>query len=159
MKLRADLALVARGLAGSREKAQAFILAGQVYVDERRVDKASEQISDEDNLVLRDAGENWASRGALKLEVTEGDIMRDTERAAEVLQSLKDVGASLALVGIGTLVGAIAVSLLAHRLVTPLAALLGRPTRRAILSPFPRCACRAGASRPCASCATARSSP
>ena len=68
MKLRADLALVARGLAGSREKAQAFILAGQVYVDERRVDKASEQISDEDNLVLRDAGENWASRGALKLE-------------------------------------------------------------------------------------------
>jgi c-di-GMP-specific phosphodiesterase len=41
-------------------------------------------------------------RGALKLEVTEGDIMRDTTRAAEVLQSLKDVGASLALDDFGT---------------------------------------------------------
>jgi len=41
-------------------------------------------------------------RGALKLEVTEGDIMRDTARAAEVLQSLKDVGASLALDDFGT---------------------------------------------------------
>ena len=41
-------------------------------------------------------------RGALKLEVTEGDIMRDTTRAAEVLKSLKDVGASLALDDFGT---------------------------------------------------------
>ena len=41
-------------------------------------------------------------RGALKLEVTEGDIMRDTARAAEVLQSLKAVGASLALDDFGT---------------------------------------------------------
>jgi c-di-GMP-specific phosphodiesterase len=41
-------------------------------------------------------------RGALKLEVTEGDIMRDTTRAAEVLQSLKAVGASLALDDFGT---------------------------------------------------------
>lgn len=36
--------------------------------------------------------ETGLPRGALKLEVTEGDIMRDTARAAEVLQSLKDVG-------------------------------------------------------------------
>lgn len=57
-----------RGLAGSREKAQAFILAGRVFVDERRIDKASEQVSEEDNLILRGAVENWASRGALKLE-------------------------------------------------------------------------------------------
>ena len=41
-------------------------------------------------------------RGALKLEVTEGDIMRDTTRAAEVLKSLKAVGASLALDDFGT---------------------------------------------------------
>ncbi|WP_292070175.1 putative bifunctional diguanylate cyclase/phosphodiesterase [Brevundimonas sp. UBA7534] len=41
-------------------------------------------------------------RGALKLEVTEGDIMRDTTRAAEVLQQLKAVGASLALDDFGT---------------------------------------------------------
>lgn len=46
--------------------------------------------------------ETGLPRGALKLEVTEGDIMRDTARAAEVLQSLKDVGASLALDDFGT---------------------------------------------------------
>jgi c-di-GMP-specific phosphodiesterase len=49
--------------------------------------------------VIKEAG---LPRGALKLEVTEGDIMRDTARAAEVLQSLKDVGASLALDDFGT---------------------------------------------------------
>lgn len=46
--------------------------------------------------------ETGLPKGALKLEVTEGDIMRDTARAAEVLQSLKDVGASLALDDFGT---------------------------------------------------------
>ncbi|KAK0329315.1 hypothetical protein LTR94_037311, partial [Friedmanniomyces endolithicus] len=41
-------------------------------------------------------------RGALKLEVTEGDIMRDTARAAEVLKALREAGASLALDDFGT---------------------------------------------------------
>ena len=41
-------------------------------------------------------------RGALKLEVTESDIMRDTTRAAEVLKQLRDAGASLALDDFGT---------------------------------------------------------
>ena len=52
--------------------------------------------------VARIIKESGLPRGALKLEVTEGDIMRDTARAAEVLQSLKDVGASLALDDFGT---------------------------------------------------------
>lgn len=49
--------------------------------------------------VIADAG---LPRGALKLEVTEGDIMRDTARAAEVLSRLKEAGASLALDDFGT---------------------------------------------------------
>jgi len=49
--------------------------------------------------VIADAG---LPRGALKLEVTEGDIMRDTARAAEVLSRLKAAGASLALDDFGT---------------------------------------------------------
>jgi c-di-GMP-specific phosphodiesterase len=52
--------------------------------------------------VARIISEAGLPRGALKLEVTEGDIMRDTNRAAEILSELKDVGASLALDDFGT---------------------------------------------------------
>lgn len=52
--------------------------------------------------VARIIRETGLPRGALKLEVTEGDIMRDTTRAAEVLKSLREAGASLALDDFGT---------------------------------------------------------
>ncbi len=52
--------------------------------------------------VARIITETGLPRGALKLEVTEGDIMRDTTSAAVILQKLKDVGASLALDDFGT---------------------------------------------------------
>ena len=49
--------------------------------------------------IIADAG---LPKGALKLEVTEGDIMRDTSRAAETLTRLREAGASLALDDFGT---------------------------------------------------------
>lgn len=52
--------------------------------------------------VARIIQETGLPRGALKLEVTEGDIMRDTTRAAETLKKLRDAGASLALDDFGT---------------------------------------------------------
>ena len=52
--------------------------------------------------VARIIQETGLPRGALKLEVTEGDIMRDTARAAEVLKALREAGASLALDDFGT---------------------------------------------------------
>ncbi len=90
MKTRADLALVARGLAPSRERAQALILAGRVYVREQRVDKPSVPIAPEDELVLRGEDSQWASRGALKLEKAlrvfsprvEGQVALDVGAAA-----------------------------------------------------------------------------
>ncbi len=67
-KQRADVALVARGLAESREKAQALVMAGLVYLGEVRVDKPSVKIAPEEELTVRDAGRRYVSRGALKLE-------------------------------------------------------------------------------------------
>ncbi len=52
--------------------------------------------------VARVRRETGLPRGALKLEVTESDIMRDPDKAAVILQSIKDAGASLALDDFGT---------------------------------------------------------
>lgn len=68
MKIRLDKLLVDRGLAASRERAQALILAGQVLVDERKLDKSGSQV--EIGSVIRLLGEDlkYVSRGGLKLE-------------------------------------------------------------------------------------------
>ena len=69
MKQRADVWLVTRGLAESREKAQALIMAGQVYVGEKKVLKSSEQVAENAPLQVRGGGqEHFASRGGHKLE-------------------------------------------------------------------------------------------
>ncbi len=67
-KKRVDVALVERGLASSREKAQALVMSGVVYIGENKVDKASMQVKDEDELSVRQTGTGYVSRGALKLE-------------------------------------------------------------------------------------------
>lgn len=67
-KTRADVALVNRGLAESREKAQAAIMAGQVFIGERRVMKASEAVRPGDHLLVKQPEITYVSRGALKLE-------------------------------------------------------------------------------------------
>ena len=67
-KKRVDVALVERGLAASREKAQALVMSGVVYIGENKVDKASTQVTPEDELIVRQTGTGYVSRGALKLE-------------------------------------------------------------------------------------------
>ncbi len=67
-KMRVDVALVARGMTQSREKAQAQVLAGLVYVGERKVNKPSEQVGESDELILRGHVHPYVSRGGLKLE-------------------------------------------------------------------------------------------
>jgi 23S rRNA (cytidine1920-2'-O)/16S rRNA (cytidine1409-2'-O)-methyltransferase len=64
---RLDVALVARGLAESREKAQALIMAGRVRVDGARADKPGRAVKDQAALEV-DPGPEHVGRGALKLE-------------------------------------------------------------------------------------------
>lgn len=75
---RVDAALVRRGLFPSREKAQAAIMAGQVYLGEKKILKASEAVLPEDELTVRKPAVEYVSRGALKLEkalrVFEADV-------------------------------------------------------------------------------------
>ncbi len=67
-KERLDKLLVARGLAESREKAQALILAGEVYVEGQRVDKAGTKVPQEARIEVRREVLPYVSRGGLKLE-------------------------------------------------------------------------------------------
>ena len=68
MKKRLDIALVERGLVTGRDKAKAVIMAGQVYVNEQKSDKAGEDVKDEDKIEVRGDTLKYVSRGGLKLE-------------------------------------------------------------------------------------------
>ena len=66
-KMRADQALVTRGLVESRARAQALILAGKVFSGEKRIAKAGDAISATTPLDVRGQDHPWVSRGGLKL--------------------------------------------------------------------------------------------
>ncbi len=66
-KRRADQLLVERGLAETRSRAQALIMAGQVLADDRPVEKAGQLLSDAAELRLRGKAHPWVSRGGVKL--------------------------------------------------------------------------------------------
>src|ERR1041384_7230888 len=89
---RIDKLLVEKGLAESRTKAQAMVMAGVVLVDEQRVDKPSQQI--DPNPVIRikggdDPTSRYVGRGGLKLEAA----LREFQIDVAGLTCL-DVGAS-----------------------------------------------------------------
>jgi 23S rRNA (cytidine1920-2'-O)/16S rRNA (cytidine1409-2'-O)-methyltransferase len=66
-RVRLDELLVARGLAASRERARALVLAGDVSVDDRRIDKAGTLVDAEAQVTLRQPDHPWVGRGGLKL--------------------------------------------------------------------------------------------
>ena len=65
---RADQRLVDLGLAESRTRAQALILAGKVFAGTRRVEKAGETLPPDVALEVRGQDHPWVSRGGLKLD-------------------------------------------------------------------------------------------
>lgn len=66
--MRADLLLVRQQLCETRERAQAAIMEGRVFLGDRRINKSSEMIEPGDVLTIKSADIEYVSRGALKLE-------------------------------------------------------------------------------------------
>jgi 23S rRNA (cytidine1920-2'-O)/16S rRNA (cytidine1409-2'-O)-methyltransferase len=64
---RADVLLVERGLAESRARAQALILAGKVFSGERRIAKAGDLLAADTPVEIRGQEHPWVSRGGIKL--------------------------------------------------------------------------------------------
>lgn len=67
-KKRLDVLLFERGLVESRQRAQAMIMAGQVLVDGKRIDKAGAAVKDEAEISIKGHTLAYVSRGGLKLE-------------------------------------------------------------------------------------------
>jgi 23S rRNA (cytidine1920-2'-O)/16S rRNA (cytidine1409-2'-O)-methyltransferase len=68
LKLRLDKLVVDRGLATSRERAQALIIAGKVLVNDQKVEKAGAPVDSESTIRLLGEDLKYVSRGGLKLE-------------------------------------------------------------------------------------------
>lgn len=88
MKRRIDIILVERGLAESREKAQALIMAGEVYIDDVTAAKPSIQVSEDSDIRLRDKLP-FVGRGGIKLNHALAEFKIDVENLIAA-----DIGAS-----------------------------------------------------------------
>ena len=77
MKKRADILAVERSLAESRQKAQALILAGQLYSGERRIEKPGQLVPGDLPLEVRGPKCPFVSRGGLKLDGAIEDLGLD----------------------------------------------------------------------------------
>jgi 23S rRNA (cytidine1920-2'-O)/16S rRNA (cytidine1409-2'-O)-methyltransferase len=88
-KVRADQLLVERGLAPSRARAQALIMAGDVLAGTQRIDKPGHLLASDVALSVRDAAHTFVSRGGVKLEGALHDFKLDVAGLRAI-----DVGAS-----------------------------------------------------------------
>ena len=89
---RIDKLLVERGLAESRTKAQAMVMAGVVLVNEQRVEKPSDQIAPDSDIRIKHADDptsRYVGRGGLKLEAALREFQIDVHGLVCI-----DVGAS-----------------------------------------------------------------
>src|SRR5438874_12450032 len=68
MKVRVDQLLVSRGLAESRSRGQALIMAGAVFSGEKKIAKAGDLLAGDAPLEVRGKDHPWVSRGGIKLE-------------------------------------------------------------------------------------------
>ena len=88
-KERLDVLLVELGLAPTRARAQALVLAGQVVVDDQRVDKPGTRVAADAAIRLKGEPMPYVSRGGLKLEAALRNFQLDVRGAV-----CADIGAS-----------------------------------------------------------------
>ncbi len=88
-KQRLDVLMVEKGLTESREKAKALIMAGQVYIDNQKCDKAGQNVDIEKTIEVRGETLKYVSRGGLKLEKAMCDFPITLEG-----KTTMDIGAS-----------------------------------------------------------------
>ncbi len=88
-KIRIDQLLVKKGLVESRQKAQAIIMAGAVFIDGKRIDKPGIKVSESSEIYIKDILPRYVSRGGLKLESALKEFKIDVSKKVFL-----DVGAS-----------------------------------------------------------------
>ena len=81
-KKRLDVLLVEKGLAESREKAKASIMAGIVYVNGEKEDKAGSTFEETAEIEVRGKTLKYVSRGGLKLEKAMEVLISEPQREA-----------------------------------------------------------------------------
>ncbi len=88
-KVRLDVLLVQKGLAESRERAKAMIMAGEVVVDGQGIDKSGHAVPANSNISVKEGRSSYVSRGGLKLEAALDYFLVDVKGL-----TLLDIGAS-----------------------------------------------------------------
>lgn len=88
-KLRADQLLFERGLAESRTRAQALILAGLAWCGDQRIDKPGQQLAPDAPVRVKGRDHPWVSRGGMKLDHALGELGWDVTGEVAI-----DVGSS-----------------------------------------------------------------
>ncbi|OYW44255.1 MAG: TlyA family rRNA (cytidine-2'-O)-methyltransferase [Sphingomonadales bacterium 12-68-11] len=88
-KRRIDQLLVERGLAESRARAQALVMAGLVFAGEKRIDKPGQPVADDASLEVRGRDHPWVGRGGVKLAHALAHFGLDPKGAVAI-----DVGSS-----------------------------------------------------------------
>ena len=88
-KTRLDQIIVDRGLAESKTRAQALVMAGHVYIGETKAQKPGQQIAEDTDISVRGSDHPWVSRGGIKLAHALDDFSIDVTDKVAI-----DVGSS-----------------------------------------------------------------
>ena len=92
-KIRIDQLLVERGLAESRTRAQALVMAGHVMLGDKKADKPGLQVAEDAEISVKGQDHPWVSRGGIKLaHALELHVTAEGVETAEQHEALRALG-------------------------------------------------------------------